>query len=114
MRSAASMHNSVSIDATTAMVAPTIQTLELESAVKSGVTIMLVNSANDVGTGRLTKWSFNTVRLLLDWIKSSFRTMLMITAISAGGTNFIFFRTSTLFHRIRMASDKAQIKTDPK
>ena len=64
--SEASMHNKVSIEATTAIVMATIQTFEFEIAVKSGVTMIFFNSSKEVGTGKLTKCSFVIAKLLPD------------------------------------------------
>src|SRR6188768_3839066 len=56
--SAASMHNSVSIEATIAIVIPTTQTCGFVNPAKLGVTIIALNSSNDDGTGNETKCSF--------------------------------------------------------
>jgi len=50
------MQSKVSIDATTAIVMATIQTVGLVIAAKFGVTIMALNSSKFVGTGNETKY----------------------------------------------------------
>src|SRR5688500_2608292 len=57
MRAAASIQSNLSLDATTAMVAPTLQTLWPVNASKSGNTIILEKSANVSGIGNETRCS---------------------------------------------------------
>ena len=46
-------------------------------------------------------------------MKNSFNKILTITATNAGGINFIFFKTSTLFHKIKIANEIKAIITEP-
>lgn len=46
-------------------------------------------------------------------MKNSFTSMLTITAISAAGTNFNFFRNSTLVQAINIIKEITVIITDP-
>src|SRR5690606_32007982 len=56
-RSDASIQSSVSIDATIAMVAPTIQTFVFKKPSKFGMVIRFLKSSAVCGTGKVTKWS---------------------------------------------------------
>ena len=103
--SAASIHNKVSMEATIAMVNPTIQTFELVNPDKFGVVKIFLNSLKLLGIGKLTKCSFPMANELPVLIKNSFKTTPKITATSAPGINFNFFRNGNLSHNIRINKD---------
>ena len=107
------MHNNVSIEATMAMVSPTIQTFGLVIPEKSGVTMICLNSSIDEGTGKETKCSLAMANELPDEMKSSFNITPRITAISAPGINFNFLKKGTLSQAIRMVKEMAAITIDP-
>ena len=91
-RSEASIHNKVSIDATMAMVAPTIQTFMFKNPPKSGNVTKFLNSSKLVGTGRVTKCSFPIAKLLPDALNNSFNKIPATTATKAPGSIFNFFK----------------------
>ena len=93
--SAASMHSSVSILATAAMVAATIHTCGFWIAAKSGRENCPIKSLKDLGTGRLTKWSCEMAREDPLALNTSLSTTPATTATSAPGTTFNFFRKAT-------------------
>ena len=93
--SEASIQSKVSIEATIAMVAPTIQTLGFVNPLMSGNVIIFLKSSSDCGTGKFTRCFSLIAKELPDILKNSFSKIPAITATNAPGSNFSFLRTET-------------------
>ncbi|MNT67014.1 hypothetical protein D3C72_2051260 [compost metagenome] len=90
--SEASIQSKVSIEATIAMVAPTIQTLGFVNPLISGKVIIFLKSSSDCGTGKFTRCFSVIAKELPDILKNSFNKIPAITATNAPGNNFSFRR----------------------
>ncbi|MNR09953.1 hypothetical protein D3C85_1261790 [compost metagenome] len=97
-----------------AMVTPTTHTCGFVTAAKFGVIRIDLNSSKDFGTGKETKCSFAIANELPVEIKTSFKTIPAITAISAPGTNFNFFKKGTFSQAINITNETNEITTAPK
>ena len=112
-RSDASMHNRVSIDATTAMVAPAIQTCILVKPFKLGKVIRFLYSLKVVGTGRFTKYCELIANELPLTINNWLSKIPTITATKAPGSIFRLFRVGTFSQISKIVIDTKVINTAP-
>ena len=99
------------MEATTAIVAPIIQTCGLRNPEKSGKVIKFLKSSTDCGTGSVTKCSLEISRALP--LKTSLNKIPTITATKAPGKSLIFLRKFTFSQVIRIAREIIVTKTAP-
>src|SRR5690242_13183684 len=112
--STASIHNSVSIDATAAIVKAIIYTCGFFNCEKSGNVKKLTNSLKLEATGTFTKCPFVTAKLLPALKNIWFNTTAVTTATNPPGNNRNFFLKKGLSQRIRIANDTTHKTVAPR